>query len=171
MNHAPHTEHACCAPAPGNAHEHAPARADRLLWSMLAVVAAAVAYSFFAPAHGWFAHFSHAVAKLANDMWPGVLLGMLAVGFMNLVPREFFQSILGRGGSLGGILRATLAGVLLDMCSHGILLVGAVHSAEAKRRLAQAGIPVVEIWGDASPKPDLQVGFSHAGAGEAPGLA
>jgi uncharacterized protein len=33
-------------------------------------------------------------------------------------------AILGKGGSMNGILRATLAGVFLDLCSHGILMVG-----------------------------------------------
>jgi uncharacterized membrane protein YraQ (UPF0718 family) len=33
-------------------------------------------------------------------------------------------SALGQGGSLKGVVRATCAGVLLDLCSHGILMVG-----------------------------------------------
>ena len=35
------------------------------------------------------------------------------------------MSILGTSKGLNGILRATAAGVLLDLCSHGILMVGA----------------------------------------------
>jgi hypothetical protein len=34
------------------------------------------------------------------------------------------MGVLGRKEGLGGILRATGAGLLLDLCSHGILLVG-----------------------------------------------
>ncbi len=33
------------------------------------------------------------------------------------------MALLGQGGTFGGILRATGAGVLLDLCSHGILMV------------------------------------------------
>jgi uncharacterized membrane protein YraQ (UPF0718 family) len=32
--------------------------------------------------------------------------------------------LLGRGGTIGGILRAVFAGTLLDLCNHGILMVG-----------------------------------------------
>lgn len=49
----------------------------------------------------------------------------------------------------------------------GVLLVGAVHSPTARRRLADAGVPIVEIWGDSAEPLDIQVGFSHRGAGEA----
>jgi uncharacterized membrane protein YraQ (UPF0718 family) len=34
------------------------------------------------------------------------------------------MSALGQGGTIKGIVRATFAGVLLDLCSHGILMVG-----------------------------------------------
>ena len=38
---------------------------------------------------------------------------------------KFLLLLLGTSGGLSGILRATAAGVLLDLCSHGILMVGA----------------------------------------------
>ena len=47
------------------------------------------------------------------------------VAILTKVPREFVVSLLGTGSGLNGILRATLGGVLLDLCSHGILMVGA----------------------------------------------
>lgn len=68
--------------------------------------------------------FTESVKALIDKMWWGVLLGILAVGMLGSIPRELVISILGKGGTLGGILRATLGGVLLDFCSHGILLVG-----------------------------------------------
>lgn len=51
-------------------------------------------------------------------------MGIVFVGLMGKVPRDFVMALLGRGGSLAGLLRATGAGLLLDLCSHGILLAG-----------------------------------------------
>lgn len=68
--------------------------------------------------------FNASVFELLLKMSWGILLGVVAVGIMDMIPREFIMSILGKGGTMTGILRATAAGVLLDLCSHGILLVG-----------------------------------------------
>jgi uncharacterized membrane protein YraQ (UPF0718 family) len=57
-------------------------------------------------------------------MWWGVLLGLIFVGLLAKVPQNLVLSVLGKGGTLNGLLRATAAGVLLDLCSHGILMVG-----------------------------------------------
>jgi LacI family gluconate utilization system Gnt-I transcriptional repressor len=49
----------------------------------------------------------------------------------------------------------------------GIVLTGIVHSAQGRKRLLAAGIPVVETW-DLTPTPlDMLVGFSHADVGKA----
>ncbi|MCB9808568.1 permease [Candidatus Peribacteria bacterium] len=64
------------------------------------------------------------VFELSNKMWWGVALGILAVGVLAGMPKELVMSVLGKGGTFGGILRAVAGGVLLDLCSHGILLVG-----------------------------------------------
>ena len=64
-----------------------------------------------------------AIRDIMDSMWIGLGLGMLFVGLLGRVPREFVTSLLGKGDSFIGILRATFAGVLLDLCSHGILLV------------------------------------------------
>jgi len=58
-----------------------------------------------------------------DSMWIGLALGIFFVGVLGRVPREFVTSLLGKGDTFVGILRATFAGVLLDLCSHGILLV------------------------------------------------
>ncbi|MBU0458556.1 permease [Patescibacteria group bacterium] len=68
--------------------------------------------------------FAESVFQLVSKMWWGVLLGIFSVGLLGTVPRKLVVSILGKGGTLSGILRATGAGVMLDLCSHGILLVG-----------------------------------------------
>lgn len=69
------------------------------------------------------AHFSMGVFELMNKMWWGLALGILAVGVLGWVPREWVASILGKPGSHQGIIRAMAAGLLLDLCNHGILLV------------------------------------------------
>ena len=73
----------------------------------------------------WVATLSHTVHSMMHAMWWGVVLGMVFVGLLSKVPREFIMSVLGRGGTVSGLLRATGAGVLLDLCNHGILMVAA----------------------------------------------
>lgn len=58
-------------------------------------------------------------------MWWGIAIGILMIGLLSKVPREFVIATLGPRGKFSGILRASLAGVLLDLCSHGILMVAA----------------------------------------------
>lgn len=61
--------------------------------------------------------------ELFKTMWWGVALGLLTVGLMNKVPREYFTSVMGRGDTPIDLLKATVAGVLLDLCNHGILVI------------------------------------------------
>ena len=72
----------------------------------------------------WLAVMSHGIYELINRMWWGIIMAVLFVGLLERIPRELVMSALGQGGSFKGICRATLAGVLLDLCSHGILMVG-----------------------------------------------
>jgi len=69
------------------------------------------------------AHYCRGVFELFNKMWWGLGLGVLAVGSLGWVPREWVASILGKPGTLNGIVRAIFAGLFLDLCNHGILLV------------------------------------------------
>jgi len=64
------------------------------------------------------------VYELINRMWWGLLAAVIFVGLLERIPRDLVMSALGQGGTFKGILRATFAGVLLDLCSHGILMVG-----------------------------------------------
>ncbi|MYM62899.1 permease [Pseudomaricurvus sp. HS19] len=73
---------------------------------------------------GWAHTMSHGVFELLNTMWWGVLLAALFVGLLGRIPQSMVTAVLGQGGSVMGVLRATMAGVLLDLCSHGILMVG-----------------------------------------------
>jgi len=67
----------------------------------------------------WF-HTSH---EMVNAMWWGILSAALFVGLLGRIPREAIMSVLGQGGTKTGLVRATLAGLLLDLCNHGILMV------------------------------------------------
>lgn len=69
-------------------------------------------------------HLLHSFYELFNLMFIGLVLGVIFVGILSRVPREYVISVLGRPGAKKSILRATLAGLLLDLCSHGILMVG-----------------------------------------------
>ena len=73
----------------------------------------------------WLKIMAHSVYSLMNIVWWGLAIGFLMVGILSKVPREFVVSILGKGENVGGIFRAVLAGVLLDLCDHGILMVAA----------------------------------------------
>lgn len=53
----------------------------------------------------------------------GLVAGIVAMGLMHHVPREMVIALLGPGGRWSGLLRATGAGLLLDACNHGILMV------------------------------------------------
>ena len=65
------------------------------------------------------------VYELVNIMIWGVSIGIVFIGLLGKVPREMVIAILGNDNGIGGIFRATFGGVLLDLCSHGILMVAA----------------------------------------------
>jgi uncharacterized membrane protein YraQ (UPF0718 family) len=103
-----------------------PAQRDYFLWVSLLVVA--VAY----PVGAFMRHdhesaigvFTGGIFELFNQMWWGIAVGVVFVGVLGRVPRDLVMGMLGRESGLGSMLRATLAGVFLDLCSHGILAVG-----------------------------------------------
>lgn len=112
----------CCQPAKKN-------KPDLLLWgSTVAVVSLYItnwALGELVQNIEWFHTLSLSVFQLMNTIWWGIALGIVMVAILAKVPREFIVSILGNEGGATGIIRATMAGVLLDLCSHGILMVGA----------------------------------------------
>lgn len=63
------------------------------------------------------------VHHMLGAMWWGVAIGAVFIGLLSKIPREVVMSVLGKAGSTSGLFRAVGAGVLLDMCSHGILMV------------------------------------------------
>lgn len=119
----------CCAPDHNHDHgHHGKQKTDwMLLISATLVVSAYIAGLLFndqlqasPPAH----HFAHSVVEFVNTMWWGVLAGIIFLGLLAKTPRDFIMAALGTNKGLVGIGRATLAGVLLDLCSHGILMIG-----------------------------------------------
>lgn len=74
-------------------------------------------------AHSFIRTMANTVNHMIGAVWWGVLIGVVFIGVLSKIPREFIMSILGKGGTISGILRAIGAGVLLDLCSHGILMV------------------------------------------------
>jgi uncharacterized membrane protein YraQ (UPF0718 family) len=99
-------------------------RPDILLYGSISVVTLAIILHILPVSLPYISDFAAAVTNLMKVMWWGILFGLAAVGLMNKIPREYFTSIMGNGDSINGILRAALAGLLLDLCSHGILMVG-----------------------------------------------
>lgn len=122
----------CCPPQKTenhDGHDHGSRKIDWFFWICLLIVAAGYAgYLLSGESHAhdspW-ARFAASSFELVNTMWWGVAIGVVLFGVLGFVPREFIMKILGTGTGLKGVLRATLAGVLLDLCSHGILMVGA----------------------------------------------
>lgn len=112
-----------------NCHIGAKHGIDYILWGSLAVIVPSYLFQLFFPEQisevPYISVLSSSSYEMINQMWLGVVIGTIFVGLLSKIPREIISSILGKGGTFSGILRATFAGVLIDMCSHGLLLVGA----------------------------------------------
>lgn len=68
--------------------------------------------------------FNHHVFTVINSMWWGIGLGILAIGIFNLIPREMVMTYFRGSSRIMGLVRATMAGTLFDLCNHGILILG-----------------------------------------------
>ncbi len=102
-------------------------RFDWLLWgSATAVTLGYLIALFFDSTQSipWLGHLTGSIFELINTMWWSMILAAIFVGILGRIPQHFVISLLGKGGSWQGLWRATLAGLLLDLCSHGILMVG-----------------------------------------------
>lgn len=120
----------CCGGASSGAATTATATVLRMDWLLAGsglTISVAYLASFMLDHNApWgLGEFSHAIRDMMNLMWWGILLGMVAVGLIDRVPREFVIGIIGRDQGAKSLLRAVVAGVVLDLCNHGILMVGA----------------------------------------------
>lgn len=118
-----------CCPSEAVAQDsccETPARRDWLLIGSVTIVAVAyLAGAFMEHDHSSaIGIFSAGIFELFNRMWWGIAVGVVFVGILARIPRELVMGVLGREPGVGGLFRATLAGVFLDLCSHGILAVG-----------------------------------------------
>ncbi len=121
---------AACHRQPDHGACHATkGRPDFLLWgSLSAIVVLYLHYGWWPEsAHfaAWYQILASSVYELINIMWWSMAIGILMVALLSRIPREFVMSILGARSGLNGIMRATAAGVLLDLCNHGLLMVAA----------------------------------------------
>lgn len=110
-------------------HQTDKKRIDYFLWgSVTGVAFFYIQFAWFPDSMintEWYGILASSVYELMNTMWWGITLGILMVALLSRIPREFVMSVLGTNAGARGIVRSTLAGVLLDLCSHGILMVGA----------------------------------------------
>jgi LacI family gluconate utilization system Gnt-I transcriptional repressor len=90
-------------------------------------------------------------------------------------PVQTFTDAMGRAGynvllGLSGYsddAEDTLIRAVLSRRPDGLLLTGARHSPIVRKLLADARVPVVEIWDNAETHTDMLVGFDHAEVGAA----
>jgi uncharacterized membrane protein YraQ (UPF0718 family) len=123
----------CCAPPVSAAEEGCCAtdepvrKRDNFLWVVVGSVVFFYILGLVLPhseTMGPLTNMSHSVVELLNRMWWGIALGVIFVGILARIPRDLVMSVLGHREGFTSLLRATLAGVMLDLCSHGILAVG-----------------------------------------------
>ena len=105
-------------------HEKA-SRPDWILYGSLLLVIPAYIASYFIPrGDSGLSEFAHSIREFMDLMWWGLLLGIIAVGFLQYVPQRRVRQWLGDRSDFSGLSRSIAAGLLFDMCSHGILIIG-----------------------------------------------
>ena len=75
-----------------------------------------------------------------------------------------YQLMLGQSGYVG-TREDLLLEAIIGRRPDGIVLTGIMHSAQGRKRLLGAGIPVVETWDLTATPLDMLVGFSHTDVG------
>ncbi len=98
---------------------------DWLFWIGLAVTLVALLWTAlnfpFFPKVGQIAQ---SIAHTTHEMILGIFIGVVIVGFLETIPKEAVGAVIGSPGGWRGIGRAMVAGLILDLCNHGILLIG-----------------------------------------------
>jgi LacI family gluconate utilization system Gnt-I transcriptional repressor len=108
---------------------------------------------------------SHLVAAIVPTLTGSMFLETIESLTAHLAARGH-QLMVGQGGYAEDREDALISDVI-GRRPDGIVLTGVLHTPQARRRLAEAGIPVVETW-DLTPHPiDVAIGFSHEGAAAA----
>jgi uncharacterized membrane protein YraQ (UPF0718 family) len=115
--HITEAQHVCCS------HKH---KKDWVLYISVSIVAFSYLFYLFAGSVGPVLQttFTHTIFETLNKMWIGIGAGIFFAGLLSKVPQDFVVSAFGsRKAGFLGIAKASVAGVLLDLCSHGILIV------------------------------------------------
>lgn len=100
------------------------------------------------------------VPTLSHVMFSGAIQS-----FSDRLSADGYQTLLGLSG-YPTEREDTLIRAILSRCPDALYLTGTSHTAETRRQLRAARIPIVETW-DLSHKPiDMAVGFSHKAVGE-----
>jgi LacI family gluconate utilization system Gnt-I transcriptional repressor len=86
--------------------------------------------------------------------------------FTDTLDAAGYHVVLGLSG-YGELGEEALLAAILGRRPDGLLLTGVTHTAATQRRLAMAGVPVVEIWDLADEPTDMVVGFDHRAVGAA----
>lgn len=119
---------ACCGTSESGPDNGAPVRKrDLLLWGSGLTILVSYFAAFLVSHDAPFGVgvFAHSVRDMMHLMWWGILIGMIAVGLIDRIPREFVIGVIGKDQGAKSLSRAVLAGFLLDLCNHGVLMVGA----------------------------------------------
>lgn len=100
-------------------------RIDYLLWCSGAFVLITYILSWVWPDSGLeiLDTMTRTSQEMTHAMWWGIVSAAVFVGLLSRIPQSVIISILGKGGTFTGLVRATMAGVLLDLCNHGILMI------------------------------------------------
>lgn len=141
---------------------------ERVSPEVLARVTAAVRRSGYVPnrvAGGLASARSRLVAAVVPTLSGPVFLDTVQALTAALADAGY-QLMLGQSGYTDSREDALLEAII-GRRPDGVVLTGILHSAEGRRRLLAANIPVVETW-DLTPTPiDMLVGFSHERIGQA----
>ena len=90
-----------------------------------------------------------------------MLIGVISVGLMNLLPKNTILSAIGQNRGVGSILRAAAAGIVLDLCNHGLLLIAGKLYKSGVRYSQVLAFLIASPWNSLS----LTIGVGHNFAG------
>lgn len=97
---------------------------DWLFWASLVLfVAGCLLPSSPWPLPDWAQTYGETCRALVHQAWWAIAMGIGLMGVLAHTPKEMIAALLGKPGSWQGLFRATAAGLALDLCNHGILMV------------------------------------------------
>jgi uncharacterized protein len=67
--------------------------------------------------------FNQIIFNISAKIWWGLLLGILSVILISNIPQEIITSQFGKNTSFRSLIKSSIAGIVFDICNHGILLI------------------------------------------------